>query len=124
MSEYRRSFTLVIICRDRDRGRVRLDETGQPLLDYEVSQHDQESLLAGVVKGCEILKAAGARRIKTAQQDVDTFEVKQAASHPQDFNEWIQKVQHVGIRPGQGVLGSAHQVNYHFTKVDLTSALI
>ncbi|KAG0148447.1 hypothetical protein CROQUDRAFT_41362 [Cronartium quercuum f. sp. fusiforme G11] len=108
MANYKNSFTLVIICRDRDGGRVRIDGAGRPVIEYVLSKRDQESLLAGVVKGCEIMKSAGAKKIGTAQYVVDCFEVNNETGD--GFEEWIEKVQIAGIRPSWCSLGSAHQM--------------
>lgn len=111
--QYNHSFSFVVICRDRDGGRVYLDSTGRALVDYVLSPYDGASVLAGVVAGCKIMRAAGAKRIGTIQAGVPVWEVKQGASEDENiasFEAWVKQVEKAGIAPNWSGIGSAHQV--------------
>ncbi|WFD27614.1 hypothetical protein MNAN1_002615 [Malassezia nana] len=66
-SRYRYGFTMIVIVRDRDGGRVKLDKFGRPLMEYSLSLHDEQSMLAGVLRATELHLSAGARMITTSQ---------------------------------------------------------
>ncbi len=73
MLRYSHSYTLVIICRDRDSGRIVLDERGHARIEYTISQFDQRSLLQGVLRGADAHLMAGAEAIATAQTGVPVY---------------------------------------------------
>ncbi|KAH9819742.1 GMC oxidoreductase-domain-containing protein [Melampsora americana] len=111
MIEYKNSFTLVIICRDRDQGRIQIDERGEPMIDYELSTFDSKSLLAGVIKGCEVMNRLGAKRINTTQYTVEPYVKDEDKERNEEaFKDWIQEVQKAGISSGWGPIGTAHQM--------------
>jgi choline dehydrogenase-like flavoprotein len=55
--------SFIVLTRDRDGGRVRVDRQGQPLIRYQLSRFDRASLLAGVRTAAEIQAAAGAHTV-------------------------------------------------------------
>lgn len=73
MLQYSHSYTMVIICRDRDGGRVVLDEKGLARVDYTISSFDQRSLVQGILRGADAHLMAGAEVIGTAQTAVPAF---------------------------------------------------
>ncbi|SPC67324.1 related to long chain fatty alcohol oxidase [Ustilago sp. UG-2017b] len=73
MLQYSHSYTMVIICRDRDSGRIVLDEKGQARIDYTISSFDQRTLLQGILRGADAHLMAGAEAIATAQATVPIF---------------------------------------------------
>lgn len=111
MLEFKNSFTLVIIGRDRDKGRVTIDERGQPIINYEISKFDSQSVLAGVIKGCEVMNRIGAKRINTTQYNVDPFvKIDDKELNEKKFQDWIEEVKLAEISPGWGPIGTAHQM--------------
>ncbi|EPQ29030.1 uncharacterized protein PFL1_03320 [Pseudozyma flocculosa PF-1] len=73
MIRYSHSYTMVIICRDRDAGQVVLDKQGNARVKYVISKFDQRSLLQGILRGADAHMAAGAVEISTAQVGVPAF---------------------------------------------------
>ncbi len=73
MLKYSHSYTMVIICRDRDSGRIVLDEKGQMRVEYTISKFDQRTLVQGILRGADAHLMAGAEIIGTAQAAVPTF---------------------------------------------------
>ena len=65
--QYNHSCSFVVSTRDRDGGQVSIDKTGRLIVDYTISDYDAASVLEGVVAGCEIMRAAGAKKITTVQ---------------------------------------------------------
>ncbi|PWY98614.1 long-chain fatty alcohol dehydrogenase [Testicularia cyperi] len=73
MLRYSYSYSMVIICRDRDDGKVVLDDKGQARMEYTISSFDQKSLVQGMLRGCDAHLMAGAEEIATAQATVPVF---------------------------------------------------
>lgn len=72
---WRYSTSLLTVSRDKDSyGRVFYD-TDQDLVkvNYTMSKHDRQSVVAGIIASANILVAAGAREIRTMQYSVPPF---------------------------------------------------
>lgn len=139
MLRYSHSFTLIVITRDRDSGKVFLDKDGNPRMDYSISSHDQKSMLHGILRACDIHMMAGASEIYTSQGTVPAFrpavsqvnspvsELVQPESTtipststpvesvPRDLGDpayvaWQQLVIKSGCQPNWCGAGSAHQM--------------
>jgi choline dehydrogenase-like flavoprotein len=54
-----------ILLRDRDAGRVRVAGNGRPVVCYDLSRRDAAQVREGVVRGAELLAAAGATEVVT-----------------------------------------------------------
>lgn len=67
LARYRNAFSIIVLVRDRDGGRVRLDKYGRALMEYELSKFDEKSMLEGVLRATEIHMSAGAAAIATSQ---------------------------------------------------------
>lgn len=132
---YPYSYTAIVIVRDRDGGRVKLDQGGRALVDYSLSAFDHTSLLEGVKRAIEIHMHAGASMIATSQSGVpvytcpprqenmashemasipgryelDDVPAQGQAEHP-SFQAFLRSVERVGFGPQRGAIGSAHQM--------------
>lgn len=133
---YPYSYTAIVLVRDRDGGRVKLDQWGRALVEYSLSAFDHKSLLVGVKRAIEIHMHAGASMIATSQNgvpvytcppkpDTDTnhhemeslpgrYELDDVppqgqAEHP-SFQAFLHSVERVGFGPLRGAIGSAHQM--------------
>ncbi|PWN48320.1 long-chain fatty alcohol dehydrogenase [Violaceomyces palustris] len=73
MLRYSHSFTMVVICRDRDAGRVFVDDEGKARMEYVISKFDQRSLLHGILKATDCHMMAGACEIATPQVGVAPY---------------------------------------------------
>ncbi len=80
MLRYSHSYTMVIICRDRDSGRIVLDDQGKARVEYTISPFDQRSLIQGILRGADAHLMAGAEAISTVQTGVPAFEAASLGS--------------------------------------------
>ncbi|CAG8665553.1 16307_t:CDS:2 [Cetraspora pellucida] len=111
MLQYNHIVPLLIIARDRDPGQIKIDSKGLPKLDYKLSPHDAESVIAGILTSLKILVAAGATKIGTCQTEVEEFEIvgENSLNDPK-FLQYLEKVKKVGVSNGQACLGSIYQM--------------
>ena len=63
MSQYPRAVVAGLLCEDTSRGRVRMAPGGTPFATYHLSDFDLERIKMGTKLLCELLLAAGAKRI-------------------------------------------------------------
>ena len=109
-----------MLARDKGSGNIFIDNQGNPRVNYTVSKHDQFSLLQGVILSLEILVAAGARRVSTAQAGIDDFVVKELGNTKEkSFLEYLKKIEKVGL-PKKGVhIGTAHQMSTWYLHISI-----
>ncbi|GAB3830043.1 FAD-dependent oxidoreductase [Hymenobacter jeollabukensis] len=69
--------SFIVLTRDRDGGRVRVDGQGQPLISYRLSRFDRHSMLAAVRAAAEIHAAAGAHTVLLPHGTLPTLQVQQ-----------------------------------------------
>jgi choline dehydrogenase-like flavoprotein len=75
MVELRDSLGVAVILRDRDSvGTVRTGRGGEPVVRYQLSEHDSEHLIRGLVGGARIAEAAGAKRITSTHHRTVSYE--------------------------------------------------
>lgn len=110
--KYNHCVPMLVICRDRDGGRVIIDENGAPRVEYSLSSYDAASILEGTISACEILLVQGAREITVTHPGVDTYVAKDGHLGFSDpaWQAWIATVRKAGVKSGLGVFGSAHQM--------------
>lgn len=89
-----------------------LDGERKARVEYDVSAYDALSILAGVIKGCEIFLIAGANRIVTTQTLVEDYIPAPGHAGLADpaWLAWIAKVEKAGVAPSWAGHGSAHQM--------------
>lgn len=100
--------SFIALTRDRDGGRVRLDRHGAPLIDYALSDFDRGNLLAGVRAAAEIHAAAGAHTIYLPHSTLPVLTAENGALRNP---EQLAQLPHLGWRPNQFGLYSAHQMS-------------
>ncbi|BGP32264.1 hypothetical protein JCM10296v2_004045 [Rhodotorula toruloides] len=112
MAQYGNLLTLISIARDRGSGRVFLDSEGKPRMDYTVNSYDGNSLVRGTIAAAEIHLVNGAKRISTAQVDVEDYVPAPGHQYLADpkWKEWVAKIEKAGVYPGRCAIGSAHQM--------------
>ncbi|BGP24828.1 hypothetical protein JCM10295v2_003748 [Rhodotorula toruloides] len=112
MAQYGNLLTLISIARDRGSGRVFLDSEGKPRMDYTVNSYDGNSLVRGTIAAAEIHLVNGAKRITTAQVDVEDYIPAPGHQYLADpkWKEWVAKIEKAGVYPGRCAIGSAHQM--------------
>jgi long-chain-alcohol oxidase len=67
MLEHNHKFTMISLTRDRDGGSIVIDAQGRPRINYDISPFDAASCLKGVLAACEVMLAAGAKRISNGK---------------------------------------------------------
>ncbi len=98
------SVALGALLRDRDGGEVRVGRDGEPVVRYRLSDYDAGHLRTGIDGAAQILEAAGARRIFTAQNKWVSYDPRVSGSR----ERFMAEADAAGYGPGQVVLGSFH----------------
>ncbi|MFQ5923831.1 MAG: GMC family oxidoreductase N-terminal domain-containing protein, partial [Anaerolineales bacterium] len=97
-------FALV---RDRDGGRVDIDDQGNPILNYALSKSDAATVLAGARECVKLLVAAGARTVGGIYNSADPFDT----SSEDNLNAFLERIDQQGYRTNDMTLFSAHQMS-------------
>ena len=98
--------TLLALTRDRDPGRVGLDDEAS--IEYRLSAHDGENLLAGLRGLVDLAFAAGAVRVTTLH--ATPIAVEAAQWTPRFRDEFAARLRRIGVAPNRQILFSAHQM--------------
>ncbi|CAK9782675.1 long-chain fatty alcohol dehydrogenase [Cutaneotrichosporon oleaginosum] len=91
---------LIVITRDKDCGRVKLDAHGEPAVHYSVSATDAGNIQTGTVGAAAMLRALGAQEIIVCGRGVPSWK------DGDDWDTWTELVR--TTRPAS--YGSAHQM--------------
>lgn len=97
---------IIIIVRDREAGRVSIDQRGDPVLHYRLSRADGRHLRRGIVEGLRVLHAAGADVLSSPHHRAQIWRRDSGA----DFDTCLETVRSAPIGPNQMALFSAHQM--------------
>jgi choline dehydrogenase-like flavoprotein len=100
--------SFIVLTRDRDGGRVRLDPHGMPLIDYSLSAFDRANMLEGVRAAAEIHVAAGAEAVYLPHGSLPTLHATGGTLHNPEV---LAQLPHLGWRANQFGLYSAHQMS-------------
>jgi choline dehydrogenase-like flavoprotein len=93
-----------VLLRDRDGGEIRVGRDGEPVVRYKLSDYDAGHLRTGMDGACQILEAAGARRIFSSQNRWVSYDPGTSGSR----ERFMTEADAAGYGPGQVVLGSFH----------------
>jgi choline dehydrogenase-like flavoprotein len=100
------NVTLVgILLRDRDGGRVTVDRDGEPVVRYRPSAYDVGHLRRGIGAAAQVLEAAGAREIWSAQSRFVSYRPGRDT-----HGHWLDAVDAAGLGPNQQLLVTFHQM--------------
>ena len=100
--------SFIVLTRDRDGGRVRVDKHGQALINYTLSEHDRANMLTGVRAAAEIHAAAGAHTVFLPHGTLPTLHVQQGQIRNPEV---LAQLPHLSWKPNQYGLYSAHQMS-------------
>lgn len=100
--------SFIVLTRDRDGGRVRLDQQGSPLIDYTLSAFDRRNMLVGVRAAAKIHVAAGAHAVYLPHGTLPTLRATAGTLHNPEV---LARLPHLGWRANQFGLYSAHQMS-------------
>ncbi|HRE48272.1 MAG TPA: GMC family oxidoreductase N-terminal domain-containing protein [Aggregatilineales bacterium] len=107
MLEYANAANILVITRDRDGGRVRLDREGKPRIEYRISAYDRAHLLRGLVASLAIHAEAGARYIRTPVAAAGMW----SRERGDDLTTYTERFAAIGLRRYDFLQGSAHQMS-------------
>jgi choline dehydrogenase-like flavoprotein len=96
-----------ILLRDRDGGRVTVDREGEPVVRYRPTAYDLAHLRRGIAAAGQLLEAAGAREIWTAQS---RFVAYRPGTGDGGHARWLDRVDAAGLGPNQLLLVTFHQM--------------
>jgi choline dehydrogenase-like flavoprotein len=100
--------SFIVLTRDRDGGRVRVDKHGSPLIDYALSDFDRANMLVGVRAAADIHVAAGAHTVHLPHGTLPTLRAVGGVPHNPEV---LPQLPHLRWRPNQFGLYSAHQMS-------------
>ncbi len=104
MADMRHQANIIILTRDTGGGRVKVNKSGQPVLDYRVAPTDQKHLMQGILTALKIQRASGATEITAPHNRYYQWK------HGQDFDAFLSQVERAGLPAGGYALFSAHQM--------------
>ncbi|KAJ3323117.1 hypothetical protein HDV06_002129 [Boothiomyces sp. JEL0866] len=109
------TVSLIALTRDKDSaGSISVDREQKGRLEWKLGKQDANALLAAFEVGLTVLVASGARKVYTAQIDVEPFEVTKSPDETLNSSEWkeyLQKIKRSGIDPTKITVFSAHQMS-------------
>jgi choline dehydrogenase-like flavoprotein len=120
MERYSHTSLIAPLARDRTEGRVTIDKTGAPRVDYTLNADDERRVIESVVQGARVFEAAGAREIWSTH-------ARRIAYHPDkvgDYDRWAGEIRASGYKPTTSLLASFHQMGSCRMGVDPTSAAV
>ncbi|MHB8657746.1 MAG: GMC family oxidoreductase N-terminal domain-containing protein [Solirubrobacteraceae bacterium] len=103
MESMTNTVPLGVLLRDRDGGEVRVGRDGEPIVRYKLSEFDAGHLRTGFDGAAQVLEAAGARRIFTAQNRWVAYDPGRGGRQ-----RFMSEADAAGYGPGQVVLNSFH----------------
>ncbi|KAI8374786.1 hypothetical protein BD560DRAFT_327329 [Blakeslea trispora] len=116
MLRHKTSILSIVLLRDKDSsGKVLYDaKSDTPIIDYEISSHDEKSFVVGIEMSMKMLVAAGARELYSPQPNVEPFifgeDEEISVSHPR-FLEWLDTIHKAGIMTITTPIAAAHHIS-------------
>lgn len=108
-----------VLPRDKTAGRVRLTRDGAPSIDYRLGPDDDRRIAEGVIKGAQLLEAAGARQIFSLHPEMYSYEPGNG-SH----EKWAEQIRAAGFGGGRVTLVSYHQMGSCRIGVDPSTSAV
>lgn len=122
MMRYKNMVTLLNVIRDKDSvGYIEYGDTpdARPVYHYELSKHDERSVVVGIEKTMNILVTSGARELYSSQANVEPFYFKENEASSIDngrYIKWLETVRKAGILSASTALTSVHQLGSWYVK--------
>jgi len=104
MAGLRFTAAFIALVKDRDAGRVSVNRSGQPLIDYRLSAYDRAHMVRGVEEAIRVHAAAGAREVRTTHNEPLVYR------RGDDLEAMIARVPAARNEPNTFLLASAHQM--------------
>lgn len=106
MERYSHTSLLAPLARDRTGGRVTIEKSGAPRVDYTLNADDERRVIQSVVEGAKVFEAAGAKEIWSTHNKRISYQ----PSKPGDYDRWASEISSVGYKPTTSLLASFHQM--------------
>jgi len=107
MAALSRTTQVAVLLRDRDGGRVRVDDDGRAVVSYQLSAYDAAHLRRGLAEGARLLEAAGAREIWSPQARWIAYRPDGSGAAR---DRWLEEMDRAGYGPNQIQLATFHQM--------------
>lgn len=116
MLRHKNMVTLLNVIRDKDSlGYIEDDDipNAKPIYHYNLSKHDEKSVVIGIEKSMNILVTSGARELYSSQANVEPFYFKENEESSIDnkrYIKWLETVRKAGVLTASTPLTSVHQL--------------
>lgn len=109
MQDAARVSAFVVLARDRQGGRVRIDSEGRAVVDYAIGSQERELLRHGVGSAARIHWAGGAEEIVTLHARRHAFS-RSTASDSREIEAYCRRVRALPVHANHCAVFSAHQM--------------
>lgn len=99
----------VVLTRDRQGGRVKVDSEGRAVIDYAVGRMERELLQEGIAAAARVHFAAGATEIHTLHSRDHTFR-RSSANRSADIDAYCREIAALPVHANRCAVFSAHQM--------------
>lgn len=116
MLRHKNMVTLLNVIRDKDSvGYIESDDipNAKPIYHYNLSKHDEKSVVIGIEKSMNILVTSGARELYSSQANVEPFyfeENEESSIDNKRYIKWLETVRKAGVLTAATPLTSVHQL--------------
>jgi choline dehydrogenase-like flavoprotein len=107
MQESEHTANILVVTRDRQEGRVKLDAAGAPRVEYTMSKQDAGHMLTGIKEAMRVHVAAGAISVHSPQSTRPVFRPAKDGS----FDRFLDGVDRHGVHIHDVAVFSAHQMS-------------
>jgi choline dehydrogenase-like flavoprotein len=109
MLDLRHTGTLLLLCRDRNSGRVTIDRWGNAHIDYRLGRQESRHILHALKEGSRLLMAAGAREVHSLHTQ-RTAITRDERDDPAAWARYARRIDRLGAGPNNLMMFSAHQM--------------
>jgi choline dehydrogenase-like flavoprotein len=103
--------TFIVLTRDKGEGTVKIDRTGQPIINYVTSVFDRRHLMHGMQRAARIHIAAGATEVSTIQNKrTQLLRPEVGKVSERQWNEFDRQLERHGMGVNRLIIFSAHQM--------------
>ncbi|MDQ4142921.1 MAG: GMC family oxidoreductase N-terminal domain-containing protein [Actinomycetota bacterium] len=105
MGKFKNLGFVAVLPRDKTSGRVTLTKDGAPSIEYRLRKDDDRRIAEGVIKGAQLLEAAGARQLFSLHPQMFSYK-----PGPGAHDRWADQTRAAGYGRGKATLVSYHQM--------------
>ena len=98
---------IIVLTRDRHTGRIRVDRSGEPVIDYSLHPYDAQHMVRGTIEALRIQRAAGATVVFSPHHRNQAF----SSADDAEFEQFLERVGRQKISKHAYGLFSAHQMS-------------